>query len=412
MEERIPLNRLVLLCAALSVATAACESKKEPVQAATQEAAADAAPAKPDAPTRLAPPPGEPGPILIRLENNFPTQIFAAAASPETIAFAMQSDARDASLCTATGLQICFRGYGVIVERKNPNQPHIVPLYESDTQSGSRVDDVAAVGNAFVFSINEGRYVGDDHTATLLVANAQGEAVQTVPLSKAGFLVTRTTLNTWDAQQALVCTSFEPQQGKPGIQCQLYRPSDGQFAAAGTISTQMPVRTFEVGVANRRAIVVWIEGGYAKAAFLDSPGVVAELGAASVVTPYIATGLKDFAVSWMGDDAQMHVDGIPAAGDLKALERRTMTLNGLDHQNISGLVPLSEGYLLSFRYRNTPQLAIIDPAFTGWFLLEDNESWRILFDYGVFDIQDAHTGKILWQTAESLVVKKSVDAGP
>lgn len=389
--------------ALLALFAIACESKTDVTHTAVNvdELENEATPVPPK---KLDPPPGEPGPILVKIDDKLPTQIFAAASSTDWIAMAFQTDVRDLAQCTQTELPVCFKGYGLITDRRNPNQPQVVQLYESDTQSGARIDDLAAVGNDFVFALNEGVYVGDTHEVSLIVMSSNGDIRRKIQLNRDDFDVTRTVLEPRENHQILVCAAFEPAQGKHGIQCQSLNPMTGQMTAVATIPTSMPVRTLELKVAENRALVAWVEGGFAKIALLDKPNEILELGAAASLKPFIAAGLHDFAVSWLGDDAQMRIDKIPMDTPVKSIDRKTLILNGLDHQNLGGLVAMSEGYLFAFRHKNTQQMALIDPEFEGWSLIDNNASWRALHDYAVLDIQNAHTGKILWQTAESLIV--------
>ncbi|MBO5753735.1 MAG: hypothetical protein J6S69_08625, partial [Proteobacteria bacterium] len=62
----------------------------------------------------------------------------------------------------------------------------------------------------------------------------------------------------------------------------------------------------------------------------------------------------------------------------------------------------SKGYVFAFRHQNTQQMAIIAPDFERWDLIDNSTKWRMLSDYASLDIQEAHTGKVIWQTVESL----------
>ncbi len=355
------------------------------------------------APRKLPAPPGEQGPILIRLTDNFPTQIFASAASESHIAIALQSDVRDISLCTETELPICFQGMGVVVQRLNPNQPKAVKLYESDTQSGNRIDDVATDGKNFVFALSEGKYVGDTPVAKLVIVDENAAITRDIVLSAPDIHISRISLNTLNDGRILVCKAYERIPGPPGLICEKLDISTGKTSPAATIQTQSPIRNFDISIHDEHILAAWIESGYAYAAFLDTPNDKLELGLATAVKPRIAAGLDDFAVIWQSDDAQTHVDKIPVSGAIKSIQRHSMLLSGLDYRSIGGIVAVSEGYLFAFRHQNTQQMALISTDFKTWNLLNNSNSWRMLSDYASLDIQEAHSGKILWQTAESIV---------
>ncbi len=396
--------RVFVFCILASVILClSCDSKDSPKSATPGAAMDEIGEVKPAAPRKLPAPPGEPGPVLIRLADSFPTQIFGAAASENKIAIAIQSDTRNIELCPETELPVCFRGIGIITDRLNPNEPKLVQLYESDTQSGARIEGIAAAKDRFVFAINDGVYVGDSHRTQIAIVNAQPQVERKIDLASPDLSVSQISLSSWTNDRVLVCAAFEPVQGKPGVRCEALDPETGKVSPVATISTQNPVRTFSVGTSGEHALVVWVESGHAKAAFLENAGDVLELGLSTTNAPHVAAGLDDFAVVWQGDDALMRVDRIPIAGALKNIDRRTILLNGLDYRTIGGLVAVSEGYLFAFRHQNTQQMALVTADFEGWHLLEDNQVWRMLSGYGSLDIQEAHTGKIFWQTAESLV---------
>ena len=392
-----------LLCLCVCSCACACDSKT-PVEAPASEAVVESeAAAGETVPAKLPAPPGEAGPILIRLQSAFPTQIFASAASEQFIALGMQSDTRDVSLCPKTELPVCFRGFAVISERMNPNQTKSVVLYESDTQSGSRVDDVAAVGSRFVFALNEGRYVGDTAEARLVVVDENASILREVSLSSAELHITQAVLRPWGDSQVLVCASFEPSTGRPGIKCDAFDLETGKLSGVATIQAKHPVRSFDIGVSGNRALAVWNEAGYEKAVFLSAPGDSIELGLATAARPSVAAGLDAFAVAWQGDDALIHIDRVPFKADLKSFERKSLILSGIDHRTIGSLVAMSEGYVFAFRHQNTQQLALISTAFDEWHLVEHSDSWRMMGGYASLDIQEAHTGRIIWQTVESLI---------
>ena len=127
------------------------------------------------------------------------------------------------------------------------------------------------------------------------------------------------------------------------------------------------------------------------------------MGQSTALEPRAAAGLNAFAVIWQGDDATMRIDRIPNAQPLAGLQRKTLILSGLDYRSVSGPVAFSQGYVFSFRHMNTQQVALVTPDFSGWHLVGNNKDWRQFGHIASLDIQDAHVGKLTWQTAESLI---------
>ena len=355
---------------------------------------------------KLPAPPGLPGPFLVRLENRFPTQFFGTAATESHIAIAYQSDARDVSLCPESELQICFHGIAAFAERTNPNHPVTVKLYESDTQSGARIDAVAAAGNRFVFALNEGIYVGDTHKTSLVITDHNGHIERAIDFGQPQAHVVQTALSSYQKQQLIVCRSVEPDDGRqqlfPRIVCEFLDVQNSKRSAAATIQVDQPVRSLEVASNGSKSLLAWNEGGKLRVAFLDKPDDAVELGASTALRPLVAVGLDEFAVAWQADDGLMHIDRIPFEGE----ERRSLVLNGVDNRTLGGLVAVSNGYLSTFTHQNTQQVMLVSPDFESWDLVENSSSPRLFSDYASLDITEAHTGKMIWQTAESLVVPK------
>ena len=396
--------RIILLSIAVfGILLFSWSSKDRPKAATTDTVDESESAFKAEVPKRLAPPPGDPGPILIQMGSSFPTQIFAASATENTLALGIQSDARDISLCPETELPFCFVGNAVITQRMNPNESKIVKLYESDTQSGNRIDDVAAMASGFVFALNEGRYVGDTAVSRLVIVDNTATIKNNLTISAPDLHISSTSLSALDGERVLVCKACEPTQGRPGIICESLDTSTGKSTPVVTLQTEYPVRELETAVSGETALIVWIENGHAHAAFSDHPNDVLDLGLSTALKPHVAAGLNDFAVAWQSDDAQTHVDRIPYSAVMKSLERQSLILNGLDYRTIGGLIAISEGFLFSFRHQNTQQMAIVPVDFNSWHLLNNSNHWRMLSDYGVLDIQDAHSGKMVWQTGESLI---------
>ena len=397
------LRIILLVIAVFGILLLSCSSKEKPKASTADTVETSEAASKTEPPKRLAPPPGEPGPILLQMGSSFPTQIFAVSATKNTLALGIQSDARDISLCPETELPFCFIGNAVIAPRMNPNETKIVKLYESDTQSGNRIDDVAATSSGFVFALNEGRYVGDAPVARLVIMDESGTIKNNLTISAPDLHISSTSLSALDGEKVLVCKANEPAQGRPGIICENLDTSTGKSTPVVTFQTEYPVRELETAVSGETALIVWIENGHAHAAFSDHPNDILDLGLSTALKPHVAAGLNDFAIAWQSDDAQTHIDRIPYSAVMKSLERQSLILNGLDYRTIGGLVAISEGYLLSFRHQNTQQMAIVPVNFKTWHLINNSNHWRMLSDYGVLDIQDAHSGKMIWQTGESLI---------
>lgn len=386
---------------------AGCDSKDSPRSAtAPQSLQTESAQAAPEVPRVLPDPPGESGPFLVRMEQGFPNHIFGSAATENQLAITMQSDARDISLCTRTNLPVCFQGKALISDRTNPNQPIILNLYESDTQSGSQIDDVTSVGNNFVFAVNEGLYVGDTQSVSLVISDAAGHVLQNVDLGQPDVRIIGTSLCRYTDAEILVCRGIEPESNReqfmPRIICERYLPQNSQRSPVASIQSDRMVRALDVGCNGNQALLAWIEGGHLKAAFVHNPVETFDLGLSTSNPPQIAAGLDAFAVSWQGDDGNMRVTRIPVDGS----EQKTLLLNGVQFRSITGIVATSLGYLIAFRHQNTQQVALIEPDFNAWHLVDNSQNWRMFSDYASIDIQDAHTGKMIWQTAESLVKVK------
>ena len=188
----------------------------------------------------------------------------------------------------------------------------------------------------------------------------------------------------------------------PRIICERYLPQNSQRSPVASIQSDRMVRALDVGCNGAQALLAWIEGGHLKAAFVHNPTDVFDLGLSTANPPHIAAGLDEFAVSWQGDDGNMRVTRIPLEGS----DQKTILLNGVQFRSITGMVATSLGYLLAFRHQNTQQVALIEPDFNAWHLVDNSQNWRIFSDYASIDIQEAHTGKMIWQTAESLVKAK------
>ncbi len=343
---------------------------------------------------------------MIRVENRLPTQFFGSVATQSHIAIAYQSDARDISLCPETELQVCFLGMSLIAERTNPNHPIAVKLYESDTQSGSRVDDVVAAGNHFVFALNEGIYVGDAQKNTLIITDTAGQIERTVDLRQPNARIVQTALSSYQNNQIVICRGIEPndshQQLFPRIVCEFYDIQNAKRTTAATIQSDEPVRTLAVTSNGKHSLISWAEGGKMYAADLTNTDQKIELGASTATRPLIAAGVDAFAVAWQSDNGMTRIDRIPFAGE----GHQTMELNGVDYRNLGGLAAVSEGYLSTFTHKNTQQVLLVSPDFEHWDLVENNSNARLFMDYASLDITEAHTGKILWQTAETLVAPK------
>ena len=384
-----------------------CNSKESPnVASSSQTNSLESVEPEPVVPKVLPEPPGEPGPFLVRMESGFPNHIFGAAATEKQFAIAMQSDARDITLCTKTNLNVCFHGKAIIADRTNPNQATVLNLYESDTQSGAQIDDVTSIGDTFVFAVNEGLYVGDTQNVSLVIADGTGNVLRGVDLGQPNARIVGTSLCRYTDSEVLICRGIEPDANRdqlmPRIICERYLPQNSQRSSVASIQSDQMIRALDVGCNGEQALLAWIENGHAKAAFLNNPKAVIELGLSTANPPYVAAGLEAFAVSWQGDDGNMRVTRIPLDGT----ESRTLLLNGVQYRSVTGFVATSLGYLLAFRHQNTQQVALVEPDFNAWHLVDNSQNWRMFFDYASIDIQDAHTGKMIWQTAESLVKAK------
>ena len=377
--------------------TASCGTKAP--QSPAADVQVEAPETQPLAPKQL-PPPGEPGPFLLQITDQFPTQVFGSAATNDYFAVAIQGDVRDETLCPQTHLLTCFRGVAYIVARMNPNTPRLVSLYESDTQSGSRVDDLASASNRFVFAINEGHYAGDSLASSLLVVDQGGTPERTIPLNSQ----TQTTIQTAlvsgeEALSACFVVKENASQNKTSIRCEEINPVTGSRGTLMNWSFDVPVRSLDIARLHDDLLVVWNAGGHIYASFSDDAQNAVDLGEATTLRPIVAAGHEQFMIAWQDASMQTRVTRLTRSEPPK----KSLALSGVSHRSLGGLVPTTSGFVLAFRYENAQQLAVIEPDLSAWNLVEGSTTWRMLSDYASLDIQEAHQGKIYWQTVDSLI---------
>ncbi len=400
--------RLLFVWSAFAICLAGCESKNSvrPVAAGDVNAAAENA-REPQKLPVLDPPPGDPGPFLIRLDALFPTQIFGIAATETHVAVAMQSDARDVSLCAQTQLPICFRGTAVIARRRNPNTAQIVDLYESDTQSGARVDDVESVGDYFAFAVRDGIYAGDVPKQTLAVFRQDGSPTAKIDLTVPHADCRQIALAASVDRQIVVCSALDLNDlgASHRISCRSVDAASSKVDDLGHISAQTPVRSLDIATGFGRTLAVWTAQTHAYAAFLDAPEKIVDLGPATAARPSVVCGADRFAVSWQADDGTSVIDAIFPNENDAPRNRQSLILNGATDRSVGPLAAFSRGYAFAFRHQNTQQIGIADPDLGAWHLVSDSDNWRMLGQYGALDVQNAHNGKLIWQTVESLIQK-------
>ncbi len=388
-----------LLClAAMSVA---CSSGTPPQNA--QDQLADPSSSVHVQAPELPDPPGPPGPFLIRLQDLFPTQIFDSAATPTHIAMAMQSDARDMSLCPVTGLPICYLGSAVIASRQNPSAVARVQLYESDTQSGSAIDDAIATDSRFIFAIREGMYVGDSPAASVAIVNQNAQIEHRIDMAGENIELSQIALAS-DTDDAFVACSSRTLRGiskSYDIQCDRIEVRTGRRIPVHTFRLSSPARAVALATLHAQTLVTWISHGHAFAAWLHAPQTVADLGPVTAMRPKLAAGLDDVAVMVQTDDAFIRVERFSPNEDISSNQRPYLLLNGVRYRSIHGPVAVRQGFVIAFRYDNTQQIALIDKNFKTWHIVENPLSWRRFDDVGTIDISEAHAGKFLWQTAQS-----------
>ncbi len=351
-------------------------------------------------PSKQLPPPGEPGPFLLQITDQFPTQVFGSAATTDYFAIAIQGDARDVTLCPQTQLLTCFKGVAYIAARMNPNEPKSVLLYESDTQSGARVDDISAVGTRFVFALNDGAYVGDKRTASLVVVDQTGRAERTLSMDVPNQIVQQTALVGGETDVTGCSILRDAGAGTSyTIHCESLNPASGSRSALLNWSFVTPVRSLEIAQLKEDLLIVWTAGGRLYASFSDDPVNVLDLGTSSAFRPLVAAGHERFVIAWMDENQQTRVTSLSR----NEAPKKSLALSGVTHRSLGGLVATTHGFVLAFRYENAQQLAVIEPDLSAWNLVEGSATWRQLSDYASIDIQDAHQGKFLWQTVESLI---------
>ena len=389
----------VILLAAIVILAGSCGNKAPSDATESSQAAAPGVPEPPPPPKQL-PPPGEPGPFLLQMSDLFPTQVFGSAATNDDFAVAFQGEVRDETKCTETQLTVCFPGAAYIAQRMNPNEPKMVKLYESDTQSGACVEDIAAVQDRFVFGVTEGVYAGDIRTSRLVVVDRSATAERVIELNPQGQLVTSLSLAPWEGTQYVACMLTQPElPGRSHIRCEMFDVSSASRKPIFDWPVSVLPRSIAAAAFKGDLLVAWTAGGRLYVAFSDAPENTMDLGPATAARPLIAAGHEQFVIAWQGDDAQTKL--VRLTRTTKPSE--ALTLNGVDHRSLGGLVATVPGFVLAFRYGSAQQLAVIEPDLSAWYLAEGSKSWRLLSGYGALNIQDAHQGKLIWQTAESLI---------
>lgn len=352
-------------------------------------------------PPKQLPPPGNPGPVLLQIVSLFPSQIFGTAATPDYFAVATQGDARDENLCPQTKLPNCFKGTAYITQRINPNEPKIVPLYESDTQTGARVDDIAATTDRFFFGITEGLYAGDVRTTTLLVTDQNGNTERSIAMNPPKQIVYQMALSGAETNvtACMITNSHELAVDDAHIRCEQI---DAVYGTRTTILDwpfSVTPRSLDIALLKTDLLLAWTAGGRLYAAFSDTPEQVMEFGPALSTGPYLAVGHEQFLLAWLDDTGQTRVTRI-VRGEAPS---KALLLNGILDRTLGGLVATVPGFLLAFRYDNSQQIALIEPDLSAWHLVEGKAPWMLLSDYAAIDIDNAHQGKIIWQTTESLI---------
>lgn len=354
-------------------------------------------------------PAGEPGPFLLQLSENFPTEVFGAAATTSHFAVAMQTDTRNITQCPQTELAICFRGIAYISPRSNPTSPRPLILYESDTQSGARVDDLLASKMKFVFVVNEGAYVGDTRQASLILSDLNGLSDFRMPLNPEDGIILQTRIDSLADDSILACHIVANVVDNvigdaKTISCDKIdiHSTPPKRSKISDYRFSTPVRSLALASLDDQALVAWTAGGRAYAAFINTPRRLIELGAATAQNPIVVKGHGGFLIAWQGDDNIIHMTRV----DKNAENIKTIKLNGIENRSLNGLAANKDGFITSFRHENTQQLALILPDLSEWHLIENSTHWRKFSNAASLDIHEAHTGSIIWQTAYSLVNAK------
>ncbi len=389
-------NRRVLWLISLVLLVSGCN--KTSVSPEVADEIVEVEPELPPPPKQVLPP-GEPGPFVLQMNELLPTQVFGSAATPDFFSVALQGDVRDITRCTQTQLTVCFKGGAYITERMNPNEAKFVQLYESDTQSGARIDDLVATNNRFIYAISDGIYAGDTRNASLVVVDTAAKVDKTIALNVADQIIDQVALVAGD-EDYVACTLSHAEQGhSPSqIRCEQFL-GDGSRQTLFIWSFDVQPRSFDVARLDQDLLITWTAGAKLYAAFSDEPQNIMELGTATATRPALAAGHKQFMLAWQDAETQTRVVRL-VRGEAPS---QSLVLNGLTYRSIGGFVPTVPGFVLAFRFENAQQLAVIEPDLSAWNLVEGSKTWRQLSGYAAIDIQEAHQGKILWQTADSLI---------
>ena len=352
-------------------------------------------------PPKQLPPPGNPGPILLQIATLFPSQIFGSAATPDYFAVATQSDVHDINLCPQTKLDHCYKGTAYLTQRLNPNEPKAIPLYESDTQSGGRVDDIAATTDRFFFGVTEGLYTGDTRITTLIVTDQNGTVERSLAMNPPKQIISGMALAGAETNvtACMITNSHELAVDDAHIRCEQIDAAYGTRTTILDWPFNVPPRSLDIALLKDDLLIAWTAGGRLYAAFSDAPESVMEFGGALSTGPILAVGHEQFVLAWLDDKAQTRLTRI-VRGEQPS---KALLLNGVTERTLGGLVATVPGFLLAFRYDNSQQLALIEPDLTAWHLVEGKVPWLQLSDYAALDIDNAHQGKIIWQTADSMI---------
>lgn len=392
----VPIMRfyiILLLCLLLS----AC-SKTPGHTDATSELPADTQAQANTIPIQ-SPPPGDPGPFIVQLQDKLPSRIFSVAANISHIAITYQTDVSDITQCLDTQINVCFKGFLTLATRQNPSQQKTIEIYESDTQSGAQILDLIPTQDGFALLYNNGRYVGDETQNRLLMLSNNGEPSLNVTLEEQSSKLVASLASLAD-DNILLCTA-KNSATPPQINCQKLYPT-GKMEPIAQLSSPTTIHHLTIAASKQKLLLAYTNASGLHAVFLDAPQQSIDFGPTTAQKPLIAQGHGAFLLMWQDDQAQLRASRIQD----DAQHTTPITLAGLQYQLPQGLAAVPAGFLFAVNEGKMSNVALINPTADTWFLLDNSNVVRLIQGISALNIQNARLGKLVWQTAASLVAAR------
>lgn len=395
----LKLKSLALILFVLSMALMGCS--KSTILSHGDEVDAEEEGAAPRYPV-FAPPPGAPGPFVVQLHQKRPSFVFGTAANVTHFAITYQTDLGGDN-CGIDGLNVCFKGFLLIAERKNPSKFELVELYESDTQSGAHIDELHDTHDGFVVLLREGRYVGDDLVSRLVFVQNDGRIQSQSPLEFDHVEVKQASGAVLADGSVLVCAlKSEERQSQNEISERITCKkifSSGKAERVHGVQAENPVHFVKVATHAKSTLLLWQTGKRLKASLLENPKHVIDLGYSTAKSASVIYGHGAYLTIWQDDQGHVHSVRIEEDGSLS--ER--LTLAGLQYNLPDAISAVPAGFLFAVNVGKRSDIGLIEPSNEKWHLLSNSEYLRKISGISALHIQNARQGMFIWQTADSLV---------